>query len=422
MKKLILLLALVFAACSSAPKPYTEIRLSKNPEFTYQGQEEAFSGANLLVKQGKELPTNQLMPVSELSDPNIRFCHRYVPLCTMKYATACGQCSFFSSADHSFVAVNTGYDAPILTWKSYEWSFFVDGKKLFSVPMEYGSDGPIQRVDLAEGKPAVSFRRALELPASDKELPKTASDVFYNGTFFNERFGVDGSHAVFTYGKKIGFIGRKGGKEYVYFDGSPVSRAFDAIQTSACCAAPMTELRVFDNGALVFVGERDGYGVLTEIDLTQAPIHRGEVNTAEFPTKKKVLEDAATLGNRLLAQYRDREKCSDILAALGRKPAPLTFVECHPNQGSQRLFEASYTVPGSDAASVEQYLIDTFGMAPLHTLCCGWEPKDGKTGQVYLGDYRTLEIRMNSDETLINDRTKWNEIPQFHVTVSFIET
>lgn len=407
MKKLILLLTLTLAACSAAPKPYTEIQLRKDPEFTYVGQEEAFSGANLLARHGRELASNQLMPKNELSDADVRFCHRYVPLCTVKYATACAQCAFFSSADHTFVAVDTGYGSPPdadgnYGWPYYEWTFLEDGKKVFTVPMEYGSDGPIQRVEIVDRKPAVSFRRAVALPASNKEISKTTSDVFYNGVFFNEHFGVDGSHAVFTYGGKIGFIGMKNGKEFVYFDGKPVSKAFDVIRTSACCAAPMTELRVFDNGAFVFVGERDHYSILTEIDLN--------------PFLQKEERNVSAAANKLLSDYRTAGACSDVLAGIGRKPDRLEFVKCEKSEG-QVLFRAHYRVPGASAASVEDFFMNAFGMGPLNTTCCLWEPKAGKQGQIDLGNNVFLIISMNSGETTITDRTDWNKIPFFSVEV-----
>ena len=277
MKKLILILALTLTACTTSPKPYTEVRLSKADEIAsvekHGVYEETFSGANLLAKQGKELPSNQVREwqKTDLKLSTLRqerdFCHQYIPRCTTNDSWVC-ICEVYDDTKRFVAAFDGDFSYRDIT--QYQFSFYEGKRKLFSAPMEFGSDGPIQRVDLVEGKPAVSFRRALELPASDKELPKTTFDVFYNGTFFDEHFGVDGSHAVFTYRGKIGFIGRKGGKEYVYFDGKPVSKAFNVIRTSACCAAPMTELHVFDNGALVFVGERKGYGILTEIDLNTA--------------------------------------------------------------------------------------------------------------------------------------------------------
>ncbi|MEI8230175.1 MAG: hypothetical protein WCG83_03475 [Candidatus Peregrinibacteria bacterium] len=287
MKKLLLLLALTLAACTSAPKPYTEILLSKNPEFSYLGQDEAFAHANLLAKRGRELPTDvygwmttdsiqahistKLFSAAETQASLDTYCTS-IAHCPAQSSLCPGMCQLFHSTGERIIlaaSVDRTKSSDDQLWYKYNshWSVFDGEKELFSAPMSYGPDGVVHRVEIINEKPAVTFTRSIKPPVPGEVQPTTTSDLFYDGVFFNQRYGMDGSHSIFTYRGKIGFVGTKDGKEFIYFDGKPVSPAFDAIRTESCCSMPSTQLRVFDNGALVFVGERDGYGILTEIDL-----------------------------------------------------------------------------------------------------------------------------------------------------------
>ena len=288
---------LLLAACTAAPKPYTEIRLPKNEleNFGYQGQEETFAHSNFLAKHGAELPAHVLKELqnsaesttgsgrtyAEYETAQLRFCQELVSPCP-EYSM-CRYCQVFGSGGSTLVAASTAAIGPnnvLLSKYNSQWSVFQGKEKLFSAPMAYGPDGVIQSIQIFEGKPAVAFTRTVRPSKSeDQPMPEMAPDIFYDGAFFNAKYGVYGSHGVFSYKGKIGFIGQKDQteyvsdngekyfKQYVYFDGKPVSPAFDAIRTESCCDMPSTRLRVFDNGALVFVGERDHYGILTEIDL-----------------------------------------------------------------------------------------------------------------------------------------------------------
>lgn len=285
---------LLLAACTSAPKPYTEIRLpTKDPEGFYDGQDEAFAHSNFLAKRGTELPKHVLeerpnsaesmtgsgRTYAEYEAAQLHFCQELVSPCPED--SMCRYCQVFGSGSSTFVAASTATidpNHPFPSKYNSEWSFYDGKKKLFSSPMAYEPEGTIQRVEIIDGKPAITFIRTLRYISEDI-YPEMTTDTFYDGAFFNAKYGVYGSHDVFSYQGKIGFIGQKDQteyvsdngekyyKQYVYFDGKPVSPAFDAIRTESCCSMPSTSLHVFDNGALVFVGERDHYGILTEIDL-----------------------------------------------------------------------------------------------------------------------------------------------------------
>ena len=110
------------------------------------------------------------------------------------------------------------------------------------------------------------------------------------------------------------------------------------------------------------------------------------------------------------------------LQQLSRKPLHLEFVECKPSHTAQlRALSAIYRVKGSDAASVERYLMRHTRMPALRFACCGWEPYSRRNPLVVAGYLPSrygfnFEISMGS-ETLVTRRAEWNQIPWFYVEV-----
>ncbi len=109
-------------------------------------------------------------------------------------------------------------------------------------------------------------------------------------------------------------------------------------------------------------------------------------------------------------------ECGDLLGQFGTKPDSLEFLDCIAVHAPQVRFSARYRVLGNQAEIVEDFLHTEYGMNNLHFVCCGWEPKDGVRGSLTVpGHY--FSITMDSDETLMNDRTKWSDLPYFYVVV-----
>jgi len=118
---------------------------------------------------------------------------------------------------------------------------------------------------------------------------------------------------------------------------------------------------------------------------------------------------------------------SDLLQYYSKKPEHLDFVENNQGQG-QILCSSLYKVPGKYASVIEKYFIDNCAMSNLVFVCCGWENENG-----FSGEFRTIEyiektetylyysVSMYSDESIINDREKWNEIPYFYVLAEISE-
>jgi hypothetical protein len=107
--------------------------------------------------------------------------------------------------------------------------------------------------------------------------------------------------------------------------------------------------------------------------------------------------------------------CDDFLAALHKKPNYLEFLGCKERTDLQgQPLQASYRVAGSHAADVESSLAKELGIKRLRRTCCVWESINNS--------YRSAQARLfvvsiSTEETPIDSRDRWAEIPYFNVEV-----
>lgn len=99
-------------------------------------------------------------------------------------------------------------------------------------------------------------------------------------------------------------------------------------------------------------------------------------------------------------------------------PQALEYVGC--NEGEEVGRWAAYRVRGSEAHGVEYFLSTTYAMDTLRFRCCGWELASGQRGYFKIGRH-AFSVSMYSDETLQNERARWDMIPFFHVAVQVVE-
>jgi hypothetical protein len=93
-------------------------------------------------------------------------------------------------------------------------------------------------------------------------------NIFYQGKTINEQYKVKGSKELFIYKNKVGFIEMKDNKEYIYFNNKRISPAFDTINNHACCAMP-AYFKLYQNGALQFLAQKEKENYIVEIDLNK---------------------------------------------------------------------------------------------------------------------------------------------------------
>lgn len=122
----------------------------------------------------------------------------------------------------------------------------------------------------------------------------------------------------------------------------------------------------------------------------------------------------------------------NLLAKYSVQPEYLELVECKKGEG-QTIKYSTYRVKGIHSLELEKYLVENYGMGELKFTCCGWEPKDGKEGQIINSelkrsnkDYLLLVTMFGSAEKM-NDKDSFyieknrNKIDFFNVTVRLIE-
>jgi len=100
--------------------------------------------------------------------------------------------------------------------------------------------------------------------------------------------------------------------------------------------------------------------------------------------------------------------CGDLLQQYATKPAGVVFSGCkEAKPGGQTVAVATYTVSGANSLNAERIFHEQYGMGNLTFLCCGWEPAQGKIGQVASAKLRklspdyTLLLMMYSDAQVI---------------------
>jgi len=140
------------------------------------------------------------------------------------------------------------------------YSIKKDGEEIFSSPMCFGANGPISEARLINNSLSFTF-----LEGSCEE---TKSNIFYKGKTINASSGAEASHFLFSYKDKLGFVEKSNGQEYVYFDNRKISKPFDLITTTGCCGIPWY-FKVYENGSLLFLGQRDADYYLTEVNLNK---------------------------------------------------------------------------------------------------------------------------------------------------------
>ncbi len=147
-----------------------------------------------------------------------------------------------------------------------EYSIFRGEEKLFSSPMFYGAEHPLQEATVVLEKPSFTFVRLKGGKAEGKNM-FTTTDVFYEGKTLNEAYGLEGSSHLFAYQGKIGFVAEKDGKKFLMFNGQKASADFDQIRTHGCCAVFPYPILLDEKGIFSFLAKRGENYYLAEANL-----------------------------------------------------------------------------------------------------------------------------------------------------------
>lgn len=133
-----------------------------------------------------------------------------------------------------------------------------------------------------------------------------------------------------------------------------------------------------------------------------------------------------------LSCSNDKKDDCNLLESYDKKHKDIEFIACGEGEG-QVIRYATYKVKGTNSVTVEKYLVDNYGMGNLHFTCCGWEPQDGKVGEIKTRkikelnkDYHLVILmtgnaeRMNEKDSLYIEKDR-KRIDFFEVTVRLLE-
>lgn len=131
------------------------------------------------------------------------------------------------------------------------YRMFKNDKLLFERNMNFGADGPISDWRIVSDKPAFTVRTSLCSQSG------CGTDIFYDGKFLSEKYGVKNPRYLFSSQGKLGFVASDDNGDRIFFDGAFITPAFDAIHTHNCCSLMEILPTVYENGVLLFYGKRD---------------------------------------------------------------------------------------------------------------------------------------------------------------------
>jgi len=94
-------------------------------------------------------------------------------------------------------------------------------------------------------------------------------NIWYKGETLNEKYGVDESSYLFSYKDKVGFVGKKNGKKFFFFNDQKISQDFDEIRSHACCSIFPYPIEIDENGILFFMAKRGEKYFFVETDLNK---------------------------------------------------------------------------------------------------------------------------------------------------------
>jgi len=104
-------------------------------------------------------------------------------------------------------------------------------------------------------------------------------------------------------------------------------------------------------------------------------------------------------------------ECGDLLHRYAGKIQNIEFIACKKGK-DQTVFQASYSVLGTNSEEIEAILVKKYGIGKLKFTCCSWESSNGKNGYIESEELKKikenymLEISMYGNAEKKDDKGK----------------
>ncbi len=146
------------------------------------------------------------------------------------------------------------------------YSIFKNDKEVFTHKMVFITER-FEDVDIVLGAPTFTFFEPNKVKNTNES--DIVRNIWYKGETLNEKYGVEESSYLFSYKDKVGFVGKKNGKKFFFFNGQKISQDFDEIRSHACCAMFPYPIKIDENGILFFMAKRGEKFFLVEVNLNE---------------------------------------------------------------------------------------------------------------------------------------------------------
>ncbi len=192
---------------------------------------------------------------------------------TFQYAEQDYEAPYKLHAQHVIQSFTIGKDAYTLRTRTenppdQQYQLYKNNTQIYESQMCYGSEPPIENIAMIDGEIAVTFHQG-DCSSENRKSGDNWVAIYYRGKTINEQEHVQGASTLFDYKGKLGFVAKIDDKDYLYFNGKKASQPFDIIRTYTCCMLPQPYLKVYENGTLLFIGDRNHNRYLTQVDLNQ---------------------------------------------------------------------------------------------------------------------------------------------------------
>lgn len=147
------------------------------------------------------------------------------------------------------------------------YSIFKNYKEIFFHKMFFGAESVIEDARIVLNSPTFTFYDLKEW--KDENTPVVKRNIWYNNETINEKFSVEASSYLFAYKDKIGFVGERDGKKFLFFNSQKISQDFDEIRTYSCCDISAYPIELDENGILFFLAKRGEKYFFVEINLNE---------------------------------------------------------------------------------------------------------------------------------------------------------
>jgi hypothetical protein len=144
--------------------------------------------------------------------------------------------------------------------ESERYNFYKNDEIIFSDDMFMITNGPILEFGIIDEKLFFTYNK---LDNSEVKKLEDGSiqghiETYFNGELLTEKYNYSSIKKVFVYKDKIGFLGIKNGKTYIFYNGKEITNGFDRIEVYPCCAVPSLFELYLEKGEIWFLARRDG--------------------------------------------------------------------------------------------------------------------------------------------------------------------